>query len=140
MWDIKFENTDLANDTWERTYAMFDVNHQRWGALLLDTDEDGKPDVLWRDTNMLNDDWEEKLVDEDNDGQWDVRWQDLDPRDSDWEAKFTERQGDSEIWLRCEADSDADGTLDTLLIDRDGDGSWDEESKWDAEAGTWVTQ
>jgi hypothetical protein len=138
VWDIKFENTDLSNDTWERTYAMFDANHQRWGALLLDTNEDGNPDVLWRDTNMQNDDWEEKLVDTDNDGKWDVRWQDLDPRDSDWEAKFTEPKGTDDIWLRCEADSDADGEFDTLLVDRDGDGSWDEESAWDKAAGDWA--
>jgi hypothetical protein len=127
LWDVKYENTDLANETWEQTYALFNPKHRRWGALLADTNEDGQPDILWRDTDMSNDDWEEKQIDTNADGQWDIRWQDLDPRDNDWEAKFTDPKPGTEIWGRCDLDSDADGSLDAVLLDRNGDGEWDEE-------------
>jgi uncharacterized membrane-anchored protein YhcB (DUF1043 family) len=127
FWDSKEENIDMSNPYWEKQYLLFKPEAQRWGAVSVDTNGDGKVDVLWRDTDMSNDDWEEKFVDEDGDGKWDVYWKDLDPRDNDWEARLTQPKGEDDIWEQCELDTNGDGTFDTLLKDTDGDGRWDEE-------------
>ena len=140
IWDVKYENIDLTNKVWEKTYLGFDVRRQRWGGIVVDADGNGKPDVLWRDTDMSNDDWEEKLVDVDQDGKWDIRWIDRDPRDNDWELRMTEPEaakGDTVVWKRCEVDSDGDGAFDVILRDTNGDGEFDEELVRDSTSGKW---
>ena len=127
VWDTKEENIDMSNAYWEKRFLLFKPSAQRWEAMSVDTNGDGKADILWRDTDMANDDWEEKYVDENGDGQWDVYWKDLDPRDSDWEAKLTKPKADEDIWQQCELDTNGSGRFDTMLKDTDGDGEWDEE-------------
>ena len=127
IWDTKEENIDMSNPYWEKRYLLFKPDAQRWEAISVDTNGDGRADILWRDTDMANDDWEEKFVDQNGDGQWDVYWKDLDPRDNDWEARLTQPKAESDIWQQCELDTNASGKFDTLLKDTDGDGEWDEE-------------
>ena len=127
IWDMKEENIDMANPYWEKRYLFFNPDAHRWGAISVDTNGDGKADILWRDTDMSNDDWEEKFADEDGDGKWDVYWKDLDPRDNDWEAKLTQPKAENDIWQQCELDTNGDGMFDTMLKDTDGDGQWDQE-------------
>jgi hypothetical protein len=129
----------MTNNVWEKTYMSFNVRAQRWGAISVDTNGDGKADVVWQDTDMSNDDWEEKLVDENGDGVWDLYWRDLDARDNDWEAKLSQPVGlSADIWRKCELDSDADGVFDTMLEDTDNDGEWNQEYSRDLASGQWV--
>lgn len=127
IWDTKEENIDMTNPHWEKRYLLFKTDARRWEVISVDTNGDGKADVLWRDTDMSNDDWEEKFVDENGDGTWDIYWKDLDPRDNDWEAKLTQPKAEVDIWQQCELDTNSSGTFDTMLKDTDGDGEWDEE-------------
>jgi len=127
IWDAKAENIDMTNPHWEKRYLLFRTEARRWEVVSVDTNGDGRADVLWRDTDMSNDDWEEKFVDENGDGTWDIYWKDLDPRDNDWEAKLTQPKAERDIWQHCDLDTNSSGTFDTMLRDTDGDGEWDEE-------------
>ena len=137
LWDAKYENLDSLTETWEKKYTRFDVQFKRWGEITVDGNGDGIAEVLWRDTDMSDNDWEEKLVDDNRDGRWDVRWKDAGPADKDWELKFTEPDATAANWRRCELDTDADGIFDVRLVDSNGDAQWDEQYAWAQETETW---
>jgi hypothetical protein len=123
------------------------------GKYAVDTDKDGKDDVLYSDSNGdmqwdlkyrntdSDDFWEEvfigynpatrswgmKLVDTDSDGTYDLLFEDTAPNDNDWEIMLVDPDLKSDKAKERYEDTDNDGVYDTKLINTDfEDDDWEQ--------------